>query len=319
MLLRREFKRCIFPYYQVLVPQIGVISDFIFEKETVWADNRTYAEKVHNCTKPKILYNLILVISLQSLSYDACYITIRLVNLLAHEEPLPTLPYASHICRNIGRRLQFIVAMSGHPEALFAEAKHHKHARKIKALPEYTAYSRELLPMLKELAVTFPDTRPHNAVIFVEKELEEPDISAIQAYLYMALKGEFNTRGYGEVLTDAVRFLEDHDQVMEAMKLATKFMVVPLPIEGEPDPFPFATRRRLLTRYKGLKGLITVVQKRLPEMTASEQGALSQLIIKLETYSKTMEQSLQRAGYLIGETWANLDDILYDLVDPETV
>lgn len=320
---------CTFPHHQVLIPQIMEIGNFMFDNDTMTADISSFASQLQNCTKSKYCHNLIAVISVDLTSYDAAYFTTRWLFTLKLwcQQDDSTLRKESFLFSIMGRRLHFLLTMAGHPESVFDNVRYFYPPTNTIGLPAYIKYGRDLSSRIKDLVEDFPDVRPHHYLSTLERPMGASDRKLVRKITRMALDRDRPSRGYGELWTDVLRRSKDpfnHADVIEAIRRTTEWFVQPLDLPVNQDPFPFATRSRLLRKDVDFRGFARILELRIGDLTGRNSKIWSLLSWRLDEYRKRLKKhiiELEEQNHLVDQAIINwdLDCIFFDLVPPEAV
>jgi hypothetical protein len=224
----------------------------------------------------------------------------------------------------LGRRVAHIAAILGHPEALFCNVTWFQQLYRHHASSEdYPFYRAALLALLRPMADNYPDTRVFANMIALEL-LPHGDFNQAQRLCLSGLERPTRPREYERILISAGRLLTDPTDAMKAFKLAVRLLMQHIHAP-DPDPFPFATRQRLLYKIRSLEDLAKVLYERAESFHTDDVRVALKLRAEVLGMRRGLKAQMVSLGLQPGEeknrlcTAKTLDDILYQLVDPEAV
>ena len=256
---------------------------------------------------------------------DAIYVTGQLLQL-----PLiiqsPDLPFT--LKRNLhlmGRRLLLLNATLGHAESIFQNVKSFENAlQSFAKMPQYHEYREETLQTLERIAGAYPDTRAYAHMISLERT-PGGNLDRARQYCLLGLERPTRPKGYELTLIHTGEVLHDYTDAMKALKLAVEIIVSDVEAPTN-DPFPFATRQRWIAKYMALETVARVLLSRAKEMThSSDARDIAKFRASVLAVKKEMKDRLTGVGsFPLDEQWKlfttrSLDDILFQLLDPEAV
>jgi len=340
--LREEFnanlelatKNSVYPYSTALIPKIEPIADLIFDIHHIYSFNTNNADKLLQRTLLYFLLSLTIVIRLGHTSMDAAYITALLLMLphFAHyQDPKRRqLPYQDDIylqLKFLGRRLMHYLAIFGHPESLFQNVVSFQSLNPRMAVQfHYHLYRDELLGILRDIAGTYPDTRAYGHMIALERT-RGGNLDRARQYCLQGLERPTRPKGYEFTLIHAGELIIDHTEAMKALGLALELLIhgTSEP-ENHNDPFPFATKQRLIYKCQGLERLADALFFRAGKLPqASEAREISKFRAEVLVLRRKLKGRLTSMGVAVGEESWNIfpyrdfDDVLFQLLDPEAV
>jgi hypothetical protein len=225
----------------------------------------------------------------------------------------------------IGRRISHICAIYGHPEAIFWNVEYFQnvyrfHAKKFR----YHLYRKEILAILQSFAGAYPDTRAYSYMVALEST-PGGDLEQARKYSLWSLERATRPRGFELALINAGKLLVDHGEAMKALSLAAELLMQPVCFSYEADPFPFATRQRLLYNYRTLEAVAQVLYERARELRNDDAKEVMKRRNDVLKFRYSMKRQLRESGVQPGDedyklfTQTSIDDIMYQLLDPEAV
>jgi hypothetical protein len=173
------------------------------------------------------------------------------------------------------------------------------------------------------MADNYPDTRVYANMIALEL-LPGGDLHRAQRLCLAGLERPTRPREYERILISAGRILTDPADAMKALKLAVRLLMQDIQ-KPDPDPFPFATRKSWLYKIRSLEDLAKVLYERAKSFHDDDGRAALKLRSEVLGMRRDLKAQMGSLGLQPGEeenrlyTAKTLDDILYQLVDPEAV
>lgn len=144
-------------------------------------------------------------------------------------------------------------------------------------------------------------------------------------YSILGLERPTRPRGYEVALIHAGQLLLDLEEAIKAFQLSMQLLAQP--ISSDPvNPFPFATRQRLVYKYQSLDLLASTLYDRgKASVNVDDARKLHQLRAEALTIRRTLRPQLVAAGAgKTEEEWnyfapKSLDEMMFQLLDPEAV
>lgn len=152
------------------------------------------------------------------------------------------------------------------------------------------------------------------------------NLDRARRYCLLGLDRPTRPKGYEMTLIYAAQVLPDYTEAMKALRLAVELLMYGIHDVPANDPFPFATIQRWVEKYTGLTKAAAVLLCKAREMTnSSEARELAKFRAAILTVKKELMNRLRSVGIEPDDAqWRvfssrNLDDILFELLDPEAV
>lgn len=225
----------------------------------------------------------------------------------------------------IGRRVSHICAIYGHPEALFWNVQYFEHLYRYHAKsPNYHLYRKEILSILESFAGAYPDTRAYSYMVALECA-PGGDLDQARKYSLRSLERATRPRGYELALIHAGKLLLDHGEALKALSLASEMLMQPARVSNDADPFPFATRQRMLYNYRTLGTVAQVLYERTKDLPNEDAREVMKRRNEVLKFRYSMKPQLHALGVQPGDeeyklfSQTSIDEIMYQLLDPEAV
>ena len=151
------------------------------------------------------------------------------------------------------------------------------------------------------------------------------NLEQARKYTLMGLERATRPRGYEVALINAGKLLPDHGEAMKALSMATELLMEPVCLPCEKDPFPFATRQRLLYNYRTLETVGQALLEKTKTLQAEDSKEAMRKRTEVLKFRYSMKAQLRVLGVQPGDeehklfTPKSIDDIMYQLLDPEAV
>ena len=151
------------------------------------------------------------------------------------------------------------------------------------------------------------------------------DLEQARKYSLWSLERATRPRGYELALINAGKLLLDHGEAMKALSLAAELLMQPVRLPYEADPFPFATRQRLLYNYQALETVAQALYESTRELHNDGAKEVMRRRNEVLKFRYSMKQQLRELGVQPGDedhklfTQKSIDEIMYQLLDPEAV
>ena len=180
--------------------------------------------------------------------------------------------------------------------------------------------------ILRDIAGAYPDTRAYGHMIALERT-RGGNLDRARQYCLQGLERPTRPKGYELTLIHAGQLIIDHTEAMKALGLALELLIQGTSeLENHNDPFPFATKQRLIYKYQSLERLADALFFRAGKLPrASEAREISKFRAEVLVLRRKLKSRLASMGVAAGEeSWKifpyrDFDDVLFQLLDPEAV
>jgi hypothetical protein len=312
-----------YPYHKDIIPKIEAIADLIFHNDTVYLSHSSLATRLLACISPFKVTDTDIQHGYTSM--DAVYVTGQFLQLPKESHSLlSNNALTSDYFHFLGRRLLLLNATFGHAESIFQNIRHFESAKHLTEKPQYNSYRDQTITTLESLADAYPDTRPYSAMITLERTTGG-NLDRARQYTLRGLERATRPRGYEMILINAGAVLPDSIEGMKALRLALELLVSGIQ-QVQSDPFPFATIQRWISNYLALKNVSEVIRLKARDIANSTDARdLAKFRATVLAVKKEVKNRLQEKGVDVNVRKVgifpsrSLDDILFQLLDPEAV
>jgi len=151
------------------------------------------------------------------------------------------------------------------------------------------------------------------------------NLEKARKYSLLSLERATRPRGYELALVNAGKLLVDHGEALKALNLASEMLMQPVRLTSDADPFPFATRQRMLYNYQTLGMVGQVLYERAKELQSEDAREVMKRRNEVLKFRYSMKPQLRALGVQPEDedhklfTPTSIDEIMYQLLDPEAV
>src|SRR5436305_8478569 len=165
--------------------------------------------------------------------------------------------------------------------------------------------------MLKPMAGAYPDTRVYSSLIALEST-PGGNIQKAREYVVAGLERPTRPREYETALIYAGKLLLDDNEALRALKLAMELLAVPVVDNLEGHTFPFATKLRLLYKYRSLGDVVNVLYARTYNMNSNDSRQLFKIRDDVRGFQASLGKQIMKMGVKHGEE-------MYTLYSPGSI
>ena len=151
------------------------------------------------------------------------------------------------------------------------------------------------------------------------------DLEQARKYSLRSLERATRPRGYELALIHAGKLLLDHGEALKALSLASEILMQLARVSSDADPFPFATRQRMLYNYRTLGTVAQVLYVRTKDLPNEDAREVMKRRNEILKFRYSMKPQLHALGVQPGDedyklfSQTSVDEIMYQLLDPEAV